>query len=382
MKIRNSHLILFAILLFSLAIRIPAFFIPHLENDEVIYEKLADQVSKSPLNYTLRGTDILSQLPKMNYDQPLFHRPPLFVYLLAIVRGVFGKPWGIILPILFGTLTVLAVFGVAREWYGEKQGLISALVVASCPLLLFASYRILIDSQLVFLITLAVWAFLVALRRNSRLLFSASGIILGLAILTKEPAVIMVITCAYIIFRGGFSKERVVNFLCFLLCAFLVTLPWYYWFYSTYRTLIPLWAKFYPENFQMFPFVRMVVDRPWYFYLKNISLAMPIYIFAWVSIGINLKKKMAKPEIVWALVYLGVITLYGIMGQGYQTRYILPIVPALAILAAEVLNNRNKIVLGVGITLLGLSFLTGILNSLIFKPADIWPFFSFFAGIK
>src|SRR3989338_2459976 len=113
MKFNNSHVILFAILLFSLALRLPALFIPHTENDEIIYETLADKVSKNPLDYSLQGTTILEKLPKAIYDRPLYERPPLFVYLLAILRNGLGVRWGILLPIFAGTLTILALFGVA-----------------------------------------------------------------------------------------------------------------------------------------------------------------------------------------------------------------------------------------------------------------------------
>jgi len=377
MKIRKAQLFLFAMLLFAFLIRIPALFVPHIENDEIIYQTLADKVSKNPLDYTLRGTAILQNLPKMNYDQPLFHRPPLFVYLLALFRNYIDKSGGVLLSILAAVFTIGAVFGIAKELHNERVALISAFIMSFCPLLLFCSARILLDAQLVLLVTSTVWIFLVAIKRKSKFLFSLSGLTLGLAILTKEPGMLIVFSCVFLLLKDGINRERSIYLLYFLGPTILVVFPWYYWFFTVYGTIFPWWAKIFPENIEMFPFIKLVVNRPWYFYFQNITLSMPVYIFAWMGIVINLKKRQMLAEIIWAFSFLVPLTLYGIFGQGYQTRYILPAIPALAILSADFVNKKNKFVWGLGIFLLALGFLTGLLNTYIYRPADIFPLHDF-----
>jgi 4-amino-4-deoxy-L-arabinose transferase-like glycosyltransferase len=377
MIIRRTQLILLAILLFSLSIRIPALFVPHIENDEVIYQTLADKVSKNPLDYTLRNTPILQNLPTMNYDQPLFHRPPLFVYLLAIFRGLLGD-WGVLLPILAAVFTIVALFYIVRGLYDEKVALISVTILSFCPLLLFCSTRILIDSLLVLFVTLTVWSFLVAIRRRRKLFFALAGLIFGLTILTKEAGMLIVFTCGYLLFKDGINIEKIIYLLYFLGCAILAVFPWYYWFFKVYGTIFPWWAKIFPENIEMFPFMKMVVNRPWYFYFQNITLSMPVNILAWMNIILNLKRKRMFTEILWVFSFLIPVTLYGMLGQGYQTRYILPAVPALAILSADLINRKDEWVWRIGIFLLAGGFLTGILNTFIFHPADIFPLGYFF----
>ncbi|MFH1458029.1 MAG: glycosyltransferase family 39 protein [Candidatus Omnitrophota bacterium] len=377
MKIRKTHFILFALLQFCLVVRLPALWIPHIENDEVIYQTLADKVSKNPADYTLRGTPILKNLPEKNYDQPLFHRPPLFVYFLALFRSLIGKNAGVLLSILAGVFTVAALFGIAKELYGERLAWICAVIISFCPLLLFCSTRILIDAPLAFLVTLTVGILVVALKRKSRLLFSLSGLALGLAVLTKEPGALAVFPCAYLLFKDGINKEKGMYLLYFLGCAFIIVLPWYFWFFTVYGTLIPWWAKIFPENIKMFPFMEMVVNRPWYFYFQNITLSMPVYAFAWIAMIGGLKKRRLTLELVWALSFLIPITLYGVMGQGYQTRYILPAIPALTILSADLLNTKDELIWALAVFLLAIGFLTGILNTFIFRPADIFPLYYF-----
>ena len=378
MNIKGIRVFLPAVLLFSLLLRLPALFVSHIENDEVIYQTLADKVSHDPLDYTLRGTGILANLPSMNYDQPLFHRPPLFVYLLAIVRNVLGKDRGVLLSILAALFTIAAVFGIAKARYNEKSARLCAVIISACPLLLFCSTRILIDAQLVFLVTLTVGVFLMAIRKKSRLLFSLSGLALGLACLTKEPGMLIVLACVYLLFKDGINKEKGMHLLYFLGCAVLAVFPWYFWFFTTYGTLIPWWAKIFPENIEMFPFMRMVVNRPWYFYFQNITLCAPVYIFAWINIFFLLRKKQITLEIIWVLSFLIPVTLFGMMGQGYQTRYILPAVPALTLLSADFMSQKKAWVWGLAAALLALGFLTGIMNTFIYHPADIFPLYYFF----
>jgi 4-amino-4-deoxy-L-arabinose transferase-like glycosyltransferase len=369
---------LLAVLLFSLVLRLPALFIPHIENDEVIYQALADKVSKNPLDYTLRGTGLLQNLPKMNYDQPLFHRPPLFVYFLALVRSVFGREAGVLLSILSAVLTIAVLFGITKELYDERTAIISSVLMAFCPLLLFCSTRILIDAQLVFLVTLTVGLLMLALKKKSKLLFSLSGACFGSAILTKEPGMLIVFTCGYLFLKEGMNREKRIYLSYFLGCALVVALPWYIWFFSAYRTLIPWWAKIFPESIEMFPFVRMVVNRPWYFYFQNIALCIPVYIFGGMNLLVSLKKGQMKAEILWALSFLIPVTFFGMMGQGYQTRYILPAIPALAIMSASFINTKTRAVWMAALFLLAIGFLTGILNTFIFHPADIFPLHYFF----
>jgi len=90
----NYKLLLIGILLFSIGLRSVAFITPHNGFDEVVYLTLAEKAYHNPLDYTLRGTDILTDyrihafgqylsVPKY-YNQPLYHIPPLFAYLITV----------------------------------------------------------------------------------------------------------------------------------------------------------------------------------------------------------------------------------------------------------------------------------------------------------
>lgn len=364
---------LIAILLLSLAIRLPAFFIPHAEYDELIYQTLADKVSHEFLDYSLRGTEVLKKLPAEIFDTPLYERPPLFVYLLALFRSLLGVQWGILLPIVTGVLTILAVYAVAKQLYDEQRAILSAFVLACCPVLLFGSVRILIDSLLALLVTSTIWLCVVAAKKRKSALFALAGALFGFTILTKETGCLTLLVCLFVLFKDGVQKEKLKFFALYVCCAAIVATPWYLYFYKTVGTFFVWRSSISPRYMEMFPFVRIVALRPWYFYVQNLTLCAPVYVLAWIGILLHLKNRKLPVEVVWALAFLVPLTVLGLRGQGYQTRYLLPGIPALAILSAQVLARRNAWVWTVGVALLGIGVLTGILNCLMSKPADVFP---------
>jgi len=109
----DPRLTLGAILLFALALQLTTLFVPHNEGDEVIYLTLADKVSKNFTDYTLQGSPLLAKLPKATYDQPIFLRPPLFVYLLALF-GIFNA--SLFLPVLASLATLWTTSDLAKNF--------------------------------------------------------------------------------------------------------------------------------------------------------------------------------------------------------------------------------------------------------------------------
>lgn len=280
--------------------------------------------------------------------------------------------------IVSGVLTIILTYDICRRLYDEKKALISAVISFCCPLLLFCSTRILIDALFAFLVAFTVWSFLLASKSNQRSYFIFSGFIFGLSLLTKQLGILILLTCLYILFRDGFSKQKLVFFIYFLFTAVLICSPWYIYFYKIYGTISPWWTKPSFELISIFPFLRMVVNRPWYFYVTYIILIAPVYLFAFMNIVYVLKNKRINAEIIWALSFLIPLSILGINGWGFQTRFIVPAIPALAILSANVLDTENKWVGVLGVLLLILGSLTGILNSLIFRPEEVFPFYFWF----
>jgi hypothetical protein len=131
----SRDIVFFSIIMFAIALRLTALFIPHNEADEVIYLTLAEKVTQNFSDYTLQGTPLLAKLPKATYDQPIFLRPPLFVYLLAFF-GIFHAQ--VFLPLLSALGTLWTTSAIATKLSKQNnQIILSCLVLSFCPILLF-----------------------------------------------------------------------------------------------------------------------------------------------------------------------------------------------------------------------------------------------------
>lgn len=373
----NTTLILIGVLLLSLSIRLPALFTRHIENDEVILQVLAEKASENPKDYSLQGTAILGQLPKIVYDKPLFHHPPLFIYGLTLFRNLLGVKCQILLPIFASVLTVLIIFAIGKELYDESVGLIAAFIFSICPIVLHASTKIWIDAVLTLFCTLSVYLSVLSVKREKAFWYILAGISFGLAVISKISALAIVAPIAYL-FLKNFNAKRLPNVLYFIIFSILIASPWLFIFYRTFGTFFPWWIKPSEEPLRMFPFIKMAMARPWFFYFSNISAVAPIFLFAWIGMIKSIKHPDKWLEFIWVLCLILGFTLVGIMDlEGYVTRYIMPAIPALAILAAKILSTKNKILWIIACVFLAYGLSTAILNAFLFQVADVFPFFYF-----
>jgi hypothetical protein len=90
-----------------------------------------------------------------------------------------------------------------------------------------------------------------------------------------------------------------------------------------------------------YPYVQVIVNRPWHFYLTGLLLTAPVFIFAafgmlrpfFAVYGSAICRPIAVP-LVWAVVVFAALLTLGVRGQGFQLRYLAPAMPAVCILTA------------------------------------------------
>lgn len=387
-NISNTRLMLGAIIFFSLAIRLPALFIPHIENDEVIYQTLAEKVSRNfnLKDYTLQGTPLISQLPRTHYDYPVFRHPPFFIWGLALIRRLFGVKFEILLPILAGILTILTTYLIAKRLYSPEHGITAALIISFCPILWLTSTKIWMETTVSFLLTLTFYILLIASDKKSWLWFCLTGLTFGFSLLTKHISLVLIPAIVYYLWRQHFSFKNLMIFSsCFFIVAALVNLPWFYYYYKIMGTIF--YGNQYittQEFMDMFPFVRMSTNRPFYYYFVTLPLISPVYLISWISVFNKIKQRKDLSEVVWSLSFiLGFTSLIIIKYIGCNMRFIFPALPAFSILAAETIIRNKRIFYPLLIILLAYGFFTGFLNTYIFQCADAFPatfFLSFFTS--
>lgn len=166
--------------------------------------------------------------------QPYLDRVPLYSVFLAGVYGVFGASDSVAraaLALVDGASAIF-VFLIAREVFGKRVAILSALAFALYPPLVHLGTYITADNLFIAL-NLAFILFLVKFFRAPSLRYAIiSGLLLGLASLTK-PATIMVPVLLLIAFPlyaryalRSFNLRQVARLGALLLVFLLTILPW------------------------------------------------------------------------------------------------------------------------------------------------------------
>jgi len=116
-----------------------------------------------------------------------FHNAPLFMWMVAVADKFFGV--GVFAAkfpsALMGLLTVLLVYRVGKEYWESWIGLFAGLFLLTNYLFLKYSRHCMLDVTLAFFTTLALYAFLKAIKGERRY-YWLWGLGVGLAVLTKS----------------------------------------------------------------------------------------------------------------------------------------------------------------------------------------------------
>ena len=138
-----------------------------------------------------------------------FHDHPLgFFWSQHISISVFGEnTWALRLPtVLFGLGSLLLIFFISKQFFDKKTAYLATLLLAVQPYHVWISRIGLQDSQVIFFMLLSLWLWLLAWQKNKLWLWLVWGAVLGLAIMTKYTALIMILIfiAQAIIFKFNF----------------------------------------------------------------------------------------------------------------------------------------------------------------------------------
>ena len=348
-----------------LVLKGPSLLYPRTEGDERIYWQLAQNLANGG-DYSLRGSAVLKELSADIYDRPLFHHPPLFPALLSVFAMAGMESAAVLVSWLGHVLVVIAVAIIGRHAleHSSADGSITSpafwlpvLGVSADPLLMFVSRRIWIDSVLSGLVALSVALLVIAegrrtpspvgLRRASRhAMLAAAGGLLGLASLSKLTALILLPVFLVFCVRDEETwKQRVTAMVTVLLPVALFVVPWLMVFYQKNGVFVPSWVKPDARLMELYPFVRIAVERPWYYYAVKLVLIMPLaLVAAWAlarerALWTNRTVQIA---VSWFLVVLVTLTYLGVDGYGFQMRHIAPAVAALYVIVLMLVSERER----------------------------------------
>jgi 4-amino-4-deoxy-L-arabinose transferase-like glycosyltransferase len=312
--------------------------------DEAFYAEAAREMVQSG--------DVVT--PTYNYE-PRFQKPIFYYWLTAATFAATGGPgeagarlWAA----LSGIGLVLVTAACARRWFDDGVALLSGAIVATS----FGYHSIgrmaLPDLPLTFFMTLAIWAGWVAMLENDRhrtrwvLLASLA---LGLGFLTKGPVGVIVpalVVVPVVLMERRRLNLRVSDVILAGLIFALVALPWYGVMWARHGTVY-LEGFFLGDNLERFATERFNDPRPWWFYLPVVAGGLlpwtPLALVWLQPVGRFLTRRKDVETLELRLILWAALPLvFYSLSVGKQPRYILPVLPPLAMLLATSVLERTR----------------------------------------
>jgi 4-amino-4-deoxy-L-arabinose transferase-like glycosyltransferase len=389
---RSYVLVFLLFVVFTTFLKIPTVNYSHQEPDEIIYLELARQILENG-EYTLRGTEILTHLSPNMYDRPLFHHPPLYPILLTPFVWAGMENWAVITSWLghIMCLAAVAIFAwtitirvTTTKGPFHPCFWIPLLGISLDPILVFVSRKIWIDNVLAGFVALSISMVLLSGHsRYRRLILCGSGILLGLAGLTKITGLIAVPLITFLILQNRRSnwKDRRVALLCVFIPAAVMVTPWLIIFQVKCGALLPTWAKADDWLIEHYPFVKAFLDRPLHYYPWKLLLISPILFLNgyWIYSSPAVRKDQdLHISLAWLSLFLIAITYLSASGVGYLMRHISSAVPAMYILTSVGLSYKQKkypLSVMLSVLLISYSTATSCIYLLMPKVDEISSFF-------
>jgi len=393
-NIRAFIPILFFVFALTL-VRIPGFFLPHNHGDQLIYTALAMQLDKTAgAKYSLRGADmkirsdghlfglmpsahgengtLLAHLPAY-YDSPLFHKPPLFSWLLVYSHRIFaghdpayplihvvpGMPLRVpvliaaaprqfyaqIVPFVFSITLIALTWMLGRMTRSSEAGLWAAAMIGFSALDILTAQRIWADDPAAVFTTAALILYVVSCRRTSLLWPAAAGLACAAAFWTKPLGAL--VWAALLGFEAARSQKKFSRWAVLFFAGCLPVFPWLWKIFQIYGSIWYIPAAD-PQN--------QPVDTLWYHlttersaavYVLNPLVQTPLLVLAVGAFFVFFKRRLARQGmeerdlLPWCvLVYTATLML---LPLGRELRYLLPMYPLLAVMAAAGMTELKEL---------------------------------------
>lgn len=298
------------------------------------------------------------------------------VFLLGRTKFALVFP-----QLLFTILTALLIYFFSREYYHNKNlGLLATFIFLTSPLVLIQAFSIYMDPIAPFFYLLACFFLSRYVKHSNSTDAFLTGLSIALGGLSKQPVLLVALPVLYIMIK----KPR--THIGWFLVPFSLVFFWYVMdvyaaeisglgvkdtlvFYGTSTTSLS----------ETFSVLRLSGWFPYFFYVLNPLVA--ILVFA--GFFMHILKKDYDPIFLFALFYILLANFVfasfftprpQISGPLVATRYILPAVPLLAIIAARLLMELDKLKATVVLLVILISFIPQLLYLTSIQRARLYSF--------
>jgi hypothetical protein len=320
-----------------------------------------------------------------------FINPPALTYLLAAYLSVIhlggveqwfaSDPGGVFLAarvvaVVFGVGAVAATYAAGKAWFGTNAGLVAAAIMAVAFLPVFYSRLALNDGPGILPCALALWSAAIVLRTGSRRALLAGGACVGVAASLKysNGAIVIALVAAAFLSPELTVKQAFKSLVLaglISIAVVIVTNPYLFADWGTFTHDLDRQRKFASGD----PLLGQPERNGWWYYVTSSRWALgvvPGLLAVAGGIALLLIPPTRRRE---ALVLGSLIVLYWLyMGSQsrFYARWMLPLYPALAILAAYAITLIRQRVVFAALVALALipSAFTTVRNALVLGRED------------
>jgi 4-amino-4-deoxy-L-arabinose transferase-like glycosyltransferase len=277
--------------------------------------------------------------PRLN-GIPFFHKPPLLYWLEAISMGIFGvHAWAArLVPALHAGLMLTTLYIASRFIGGELLARRATLMLGTSLSFLIGGQYINHDMLVACWIGVAIWSFAAAFMEGERpgvRLALIGFIACALGVLTKGligialPGLVLLL---WLIWTRQLHKIIHLPWLRGLALFCVLALPWFVLVYQQFPTMLSY--MFGTQQFSRFTGTTFNNARAWWFYL----LCLVLLLFPWTLFLRTTPYKVldtrqkAWLSLLW--IWVAAIVVFFSLPHSKLIGYVLPVMPALALLAA------------------------------------------------
>jgi len=264
--------------------------------------------------------------------------PPLYHSIVAISYAFFGKTidaaqWAN-LPAI--ALLFIATYGIGRTILKPFAAAIGAVIVNFCPLLVWLSRETLIDYWLSAIVALAIWMLIRTKEFSDRRYSIIFGVVCGFGMLTKWTFVLFVILPALWFARRNIKNAAIAASIAAALSA--------YWYAFASGAMFRLLAINSVQSVNEGDPNRLSLDAVVFYIraLEGSQLFLPLFV-AFIGGLVLLWFNFTRAWIP-ILLWIGGGWLGLLLFQNKDPRYTVPLLPAVALIAAQVFQNKQVLV--------------------------------------
>ena len=266
-------------------------------------------------------------------------KPPVFFWLIALSYAVSGEvsSYAARFPsALAGVLGILLTYLIGRKLKGPRAGFISALVLATTVEYFWLGRRVNLDMTLTLFILAALFFFYKGYRDNSSRLYYLFYFFIGLATLTKGPVglILPLLTVIFYLIvkkdpkgvRNIFSHPGIILFFALIFAWLIPTVLVGGRAYLEEIIFKQLLGRVYESWSHKEPF--------YYYFLSFPPLVIPWVVFLPSALlyAFSSRRRSSGEDTLFPAVWFIVVFVFFSLCSGKRTLYLLPLVPACALM--------------------------------------------------